>query len=275
MIGRALLLAAALIAFTAAIPFAGVIPLQLVAPGTDHVGPGCPDIDPDDPDGAYRVGPATTDLKEIWLRAIRFDVPGDTVTIGRIPTSPRGGDTIRFDFEVEDGIQGELLPYAVDLGGHVSCRGASLVFAIPARDTGRPGLLAEYFDDMALAFPFQSRVDPTIDFDWNESEPLPGMDPDEFSIRWTGSIRTSGGGGYRFRARVEDAVRLWIGTTQVLDSWAPASEHDVIGTITLQAGAAYPIKVEYFARWGTAACRLFWTPPGEPEQLVPTAAFSH
>jgi PA14 domain len=255
-----------------AIANAGVVPLRVVAPRTNCVGPGCPDIAPGDT--TYRVGSPLTDLKEILIRGVRFDVPGDTIEVGRFPAT--AGDTIAFDFEGEDGVQGELLSYAVDLSGNVGCRGASTVFAIPAVDHGAPGLLGSYYRDKTLTSLVGTRIDPQINFDWVEFSPFPGCPPDSFSVRWTGFIRTSATGLYQFRLRVNDAARMWVGPWKVLDDWATGDGwHDVGGSAPLTGGVDYSITVEMFEKWYISGAQLYWTQPGVAETLVPTSALSH
>ncbi|MCR4395945.1 MAG: PA14 domain-containing protein, partial [Candidatus Saccharicenans sp.] len=59
------------------------------------------------------------------------------------------------------------------------------------------GLRAEYFNNQAFkGQPAAIRIDPTVDFNWWEEAPLSTLDPDNFSIRWTGYLLPPESGDY-------------------------------------------------------------------------------
>lgn len=131
------------------------------------------------------------------------------------------------------------------------------------------GLRADYYDDRAFSGELLSRIDTTVDFDWGNGAPDPGMGGDDFSVRWTGQVEPQYSQTYTFIARVDDGVRLWIDEQLVIDSWIdqPPTEHS--GTIALQAGVRYDLRLEFYERGGGAVCQLSWQSPSQSRQIVP------
>jgi beta-glucosidase len=61
------------------------------------------------------------------------------------------------------------------------------------------GLKVEFFNGAGFEGPVvAARTDRQIDFDWNAVAPAPGVDPNAFSARWTGTIAVPGPGDYSF-----------------------------------------------------------------------------
>ncbi len=62
---------------------------------------------------------------------------------------------------------------------------------------GKPGLQAEYFDNLELAGePKLSRLDERVDFGWINKAPCEGLEPEGGSVRWRGAIRVPKDGDY-------------------------------------------------------------------------------
>lgn len=82
---------------------------------------------------------------------------------------------------------------------------------------------------------------------------------------------------YTFTTSTDDGVRLWIGGQNVIDNWTLEDDNDPlsVGTTSLVAGQTYPIVMEYFEGPGLAHAKLFWAYPGQAQQIIPAAAFSH
>jgi beta-glucosidase len=73
--------------------------------------------------------------------------------------------------------------------------------AVPVPRTAfGPGLQAEFYNGAHFeGGPVYTRNDRQIDFDWNAVSPAPGVDPNHFSVRWTGTLAAPGGGDYTFQ----------------------------------------------------------------------------
>jgi beta-glucosidase len=73
--------------------------------------------------------------------------------------------------------------------------------AIPVPRTAfAEGLHAEFFNGTGFqGDPVATRIDRQIDFDWNAVAPAPGITPNQFSVRWTGTLTVPAPGDYRFQ----------------------------------------------------------------------------
>ncbi len=119
---------------------------------------------------------------------------------------------------------------------------------------------AEYFNNTFLAGPpSRVRCEPSpVDYDWGEGAPPDtGLGPDEFSVRWTGRISFSSG-LYRFTARADDGVRLWVdGGAPLIDAWRDQSPTQYRAYRYLSRGE-HTVQLEYYEAGGGAVCQLRW-----------------
>ncbi|MBC8111963.1 MAG: PQQ-dependent sugar dehydrogenase [Verrucomicrobia bacterium] len=115
------------------------------------------------------------------------------------------------------------------------------------------------------------RTDNTINFDWKYDSPAVGtVNTDNFCVRWTGQLQAQFNEAYTFYTSTDDGIRLWIDDKLVIDKWIYQPTTEWNGKITLNAGQRYDIKIEYFDGGGEAVCKLFWSSPSTPKQLVPS-----
>ncbi|MFN7944819.1 MAG: PA14 domain-containing protein [Blastocatellia bacterium] len=96
----------------------------------------------------------------------------------------------------------------------------------------------------------------------------------QFSARWTGLIEPKQSEDYTFYTMSNDGVRLWIGDQLVISNWTDHSNTEDKGTIRLEAGRKYPIKVEYFYARGWGQMSLSWSSASQSKQIVPAQNFS-
>lgn len=131
------------------------------------------------------------------------------------------------------------------------------------------GLLGEYFDGSNFTSRFLNRVDETINFNWTNGAPASGMGVDTYSVRWTGQIEPRFSELYTFETRSDDGVRLWVDDQLVIDKWLVHSATTHTGTISLEAGRLYDIRLEYFENAGSASVRLRWQSPSQVLEVIP------
>jgi len=141
------------------------------------------------------------------------------------------------------------------------------------RDQIAAGLTGEYFNNRDLTgTPIFTRVDDSVDFDWRNDSPDPGIPAnqfaaDGFSVRWIGWVVPEYSQTYTFKVTADDGVRLRIGTGEgwLIDQWVnqPPTEHS--GSISLVANQPYPITLEYYEDGGEAVVRLRWEWGSPPE----------
>ncbi len=136
------------------------------------------------------------------------------------------------------------------------------------------GLTGEYRSNQARTFtgaPTVTRTDATVNFDWGTGAPASGVSGDTFTVRWMGSVVPAYTEAYTFFTETDDGVRLWVDNQLIIDKWLPQSptEWPAIRTLTLTAGRAYTIKMEYYEAGGGAVARLRWSSPSTPKGIIP------
>ena len=125
------------------------------------------------------------------------------------------------------------------------------------------GLVGHYFDNEDFSGVPHAQIDSAIDFDWGEGAPAFGIPSDHFSVRWTGGLLTRAAGTYHFRADRDDQFRLYVmGSIVFADS-----DGDYVD---LPADTWVHVRGEFQEGSGHARVTLYWTPPGESEEAVPT-----
>jgi beta-glucosidase len=106
----------------------------------------------------------------------------------------------------------------------------------------------------------------------NAHQAWSGEDKDA-SMRWTGFITAPKSGDYSFRYASENGYRIWIGDTLVVDEWGVTDAPSInAGTIALEAGKTYPIRVEAAQAGQTGRQQLVWSVPGDDGQDAVDAA---
>lgn len=114
----------------------------------------------------------------------------------------------------------------------------------------------EYFDNPLLqGDPTLVRNDEEINFNWSTGAPSPQIPADNFTVRWTQTIAFSEG-AYRFKARADDGVRVWVDDTQIIDGWLPNVEQTFVGHIWLPAGN-HTVRIEYLELGGNASVQVW------------------
>ena len=138
------------------------------------------------------------------------------------------------------------------------------------------GLVGEYYNNRWLyGSPTLTRVDESIDFQWNNNETVTTTGKDFISIRWTGYIKPVFDEIYTFTAHVNDALRLWVGSELLIDEF----EHEVNDTDKyvvfsattidiLKADQLVEIKVEFRENRGQGMIKLFWESISQPFAII-------
>ncbi len=148
------------------------------------------------------------------------------------------------------------------------------------------GFSAEYFDNPDLhGEPLRTRIDPEIDFMWKHPPKrdvicpftlgLPGIGPDNFSVRWMGTLIAPETGRYEFRFDANSARRLYIDGKKVIDYWQPDAALQ-IAQVDLVAGHSYSVRAEYsFTHDRACYAMLQWLLPRENHCAEEVAAARH
>src|SRR5437867_2191147 len=162
-----------------------------------------------------------------------------------------------------------------------STSNASVVI-YPSQTAGGSGLTGQYYTNASSTYSSSvnfnaanlklTRTDPAVDFVWgNTTNPIPNNG--YYCVRWTGQVQPQYSDTYYFVANTDDGVKLWVNDQLIIDSWVGKSASDLTGTISLQAGVRYNIKMEYFQQAGSAVAHLSWFSPSQAKQIIPSTRF--
>lgn len=160
--------------------------------------------------------------------------------------------------------------------------GTSFSYSLPAwslnilrlktiNDTGNHTLVGQYFNNMDFTDLKLIREDAGINFDWGTGTPHALISADTYSVRWTGKIVPRYSETYTFYTTSSDGVRLLINGQWVIGNWTTHTQTVNSGTITLQAGQQYDIKLEYFKNTGSAIVKLEWQSASQAREIVPAS----
>jgi beta-glucosidase len=164
----------------------------------------------------------------------------------------RAGPDIRIDYAAGVKMPVDLSPVE-----------AQWFYPPPGKSGGiKRGLYAEYYNTPDLkGEPAVARVDPSVNFFWGAGSPWTGVNADNFSVRWTGSLRVPGDGTYDIAVRADDGTRLWVDGELVIDDW---NDHIAViraSRLRLEAGRDHELKLEYYEHTGGAQVQLGFIEP--------------
>ncbi|MBD2327710.1 glycoside hydrolase family 9 protein [Alkalinema sp. FACHB-956] len=136
---------------------------------------------------------------------------------------------------------------------------------------GGTGLKADYYDNSDFTNLKLTRTDATVNFNWGSGAPASTIGADTFSVRWTGQVQALHSETYTFYTTGDDGIRLWVNGQQLINGWKNQSATEYRGTIALQAGQKYNIRLEYYENGGSAVARLAWSSASLAKQIIPQA----
>lgn len=154
---------------------------------------------------------------------------------------------------------GWVAPPLEDIPDAVLCQDAACT---------QPGIKVEEYQGTKLAgTPAAVRTDANARVAWG----TPTREERETSIRWSGYIKPSDTGAFRFRYSGENGYRIYVDDRLVADVWDiawPTSDTD----IQLKAGQVYKIRVEAMQKGSRGDHRLQWSRPGSSDEVAVKAA---
>ncbi|MGH7213862.1 MAG: PA14 domain-containing protein, partial [Tepidisphaeraceae bacterium] len=119
--------------------------------------------------------------------------------------------------------------------------------------------------------PVLTRTDAMVNFDWGNGSPAAGVPDEGFGIRWTGQVMPRHTETYHFHTIGDDGVRLWVNGQLLVDDWVAHAPKENTGSITLEAGKRYDIRMEYFDRYLGATAKLLWSSASQAKEVIPTS----
>jgi len=132
----------------------------------------------------------------------------------------------------------------------------------PSAGGGR-GLTAEFFNNMTLSGPpVLTRLDTALGANWHDQPPAVGVSPNQWSARWTGTLVPPATGEYTFSLTSDDGSRLLVNGARIIDNWRDQAPTTGTGTVSLTAGQAVTIEVDFYQNAGGDSLALGWRVPG-------------
>ena len=136
-------------------------------------------------------------------------------------------------------------------------------------DATASGLLATYYTHPDFTGATWTRIDPGIDFDWSNVDPLPGFMRTNFSVRWSGQLLADHTETYTFHVLADEPARLWIDGRLLLATGGDNFFFERRESIPLTTGDRYDIRYETHSTAGNATAKLAWSSPSTPKAPVP------
>ncbi|HEY0456116.1 MAG TPA: PA14 domain-containing protein [Verrucomicrobiae bacterium] len=142
-----------------------------------------------------------------------------------------------------------------------------------ATDTSKVhGVTATYYTGKELNGAKVVRIDPAIDFDWQEKPPFAMNAGESFSVRWEGELDAPLSEEYTFFVQGNDRLKLWLDHQLVIDGEVDPAATESSGKIRLEAGKRHPFRLEFYEKNWSASAKLFWSSPSIARALVPSEA---
>ena len=131
------------------------------------------------------------------------------------------------------------------------------------------GLTASYYNGTDFDTLVTQRVDPFVEFFQSSGSPGVGVDVDNFSAKFEGTIKPKFSETYTFYITHTHGAKVYVDnlSTPLIDEWSSTGTHSA--TIALTADTQYDIRVEWKHTTGDAELRLEWSAPSEAKEVVP------
>ncbi|MFP4176670.1 MAG: glycoside hydrolase domain-containing protein, partial [Candidatus Brocadiia bacterium] len=122
---------------------------------------------------------------------------------------------------------------------------------------GHGGLRGSYYDNADCdGEPVVTRIDPTVDFKWNES-PAHNVPDKYFGVVWEGSLGPiPSSGEYEISVDADGPAKLWIGDEKVVDTAGEDGSNSV--QMDFQEGEEPDVRLKYSQKRGDPRCQLQW-----------------
>jgi len=140
---------------------------------------------------------------------------------------------------------------------------------------GGQGLTVQLYNNMTLAgAPVLTRVDSNVSADWHDQSPGQGVNANQWSARWTGTITAPATGEYTFSLTSDDGSRLFVNGALTIDNWRNQGPTTETGKVTLAAGQPVQIEVDYYQDDGGDSVSLGWQVPSQTSLMDQAVALA-
>jgi regulation of enolase protein 1 (concanavalin A-like superfamily) len=126
--------------------------------------------------------------------------------------------------------------------------------------------------DPTTVTPTASRLDPTVNFNWNGAAPISGVGGDYFGASWNGQVQIPCTGSYSFCITGDDGVRLWIDGALVDNGWnyQGPTQYCPPSATAYTAGSLHTVRMDYFQGGGGSVAYLQWNSSCAGNGTIPT-----
>jgi beta-glucosidase len=125
-----------------------------------------------------------------------------------------------------------------------------------------PGLTTEYFSNIELkGDPVAIRIEKNINVCWWDGYPLPDLEDDNFSVRWSGYLRAPVTGEYLLGGEGFNQFSIFLEDSLLISFKHIHHERKVYQKVWFDAGKSYKLKIEFANFLNDAFMKLIWTPP--------------
>lgn len=130
-----------------------------------------------------------------------------------------------------------------------------------------PTWQATYWNNPGLSGPpVLQRPETNLDYNWGTGSPAPGINNDQFSVRYLRYVDVSPG-DYQIIATSDDGIRVWVDEELIINQWYDHGATTYTAQKYLGPGH-HLIRVEYYENFGDAGIKLSWRQGASP--LPPT-----
>lgn len=130
------------------------------------------------------------------------------------------------------------------------------------------GLKGEYFNNKDVSgSPVATQTDKRIGYEWTMGCGVPGINKNDFSVRWTGELRPSESATYDFIVSGDDGYQLFINNVKVIDEFKEGGLRERRYSMNIVAGQKYAIRLEYFQAGGGASIDFAWMKQGDEDRF--------
>ncbi|GHT18326.1 beta-glucosidase [Bacteroidia bacterium] len=135
------------------------------------------------------------------------------------------------------------------------------------------GVFVEYFNNTDLSgTPSYSAVEERLQGFWHNLSPAQGINADNFSVRYTGTLSVPTTGEYEFDLYSDDYAKFYINNNLLLDTWND-NHHIAVNRrkIFLRGGEKVAVRLEYAEKSENAAVEVQW----RTTEYVNNSSYNH
>jgi hypothetical protein len=149
----------------------------------------------------------------------------------------------------------------------LSAAAPAVAALVPA--PGGNGITGEYFAGNNFQQAEMVRLDPAIAFSQPRGTPESVIPSGPYSVRWTGQVEARYSQTYTFSLRTNGGVRVYVNDQLLIDDFTPHPLSTSTGTVALQAGQKYDLRVDYFQdSTGPSNIHLRWSSASQTNQII-------